>query len=378
MRILFVNIEGHMAGAEHSLLLLAEELGMKHPVVVACPSKSPLETALRQKNIQTRRIPERPLGSHRSVTNLIHWTRVWISLVLHVRDFKPDFIHANTFYCAPPCIVAGLITHTRVIVHARDMIRCRCLHKLIGKFSSSIVAVSHSVKACLMDQGISPSKISVALNGVGTKDKVIAFPSKTPAVACSGSKTSDDVFVFANIGQFVPWKNQKAFLNAAHHVARKAPRSRFVVIGDDVFKHHSVLKYELQQQCLDLDIATRVQFFNWQQDLSILWHRIHCLVHTADQEPFGRVIVEAMAHQIPVIAINSGGPSEIIIQNHTGLLVPPNDTHQLTEAMVEIASNRLLCQRISVAGQNYVQHHLTSSQTTQRITHLYHELIQTG
>lgn len=367
-----------MAGAEHSLLLLAEELGMKHSVVVACPSKSLLETALREKNILTRHIPERPLTSHRSVTNLIHWIRVWIALVRHIRDFKPDFIHANTFYCAPPCLVAGWITHTQVIVHARDMIRCRCLHRLAGRFSSGIVAVSHSVKTFLMDQGIPSSKISVALNGFCEKDKAIAQPIKTPGVASSGNANSNEVFVFANIGQFVPWKNQRAFLIAAHHVAKKAPQSRFVVIGDDVFKRHSALKYELQQQCMDLDIATRVQFFSWQQDLAILWHSIHCLVHTADHEPFGRVIVEAMAHQIPVIAINSGGPSEIITPHHTGLLVPANDTHQLIEAMVEIASDRLLYQRISVAGQNYVHRHLTSSQTTQRITNLYHELTQTG
>ncbi|MBK5218210.1 MAG: glycosyltransferase family 4 protein [Thermoleophilia bacterium] len=73
------------------------------------------------------------------------------------------------------------------------------------------------------------------------------------------------------------------------------------------------------------------------------------LVHASVHEQFGQVLVEAMACELPVIAVDRGGPSEIVDDPDTGWLIPPDDTEALVEAMVaavnDPADRRLRGQR---------------------------------
>jgi glycosyltransferase involved in cell wall biosynthesis len=58
------------------------------------------------------------------------------------------------------------------------------------------------------------------------------------------------------------------------------------------------------------------------------------LVHASVNEQFGQVLVEAMACGLPAIAVDRGGPADILDQGETGWLVPPDDLGALVEAMV--------------------------------------------
>lgn len=64
------------------------------------------------------------------------------------------------------------------------------------------------------------------------------------------------------------------------------------------------------------------------------------LVHASVHEQFGQVLVEAMACELPVIAVDRGGPSEIVDDPDTGWLVPPDDADGLAGAMVEAVNER--------------------------------------
>jgi glycosyltransferase involved in cell wall biosynthesis len=60
------------------------------------------------------------------------------------------------------------------------------------------------------------------------------------------------------------------------------------------------------------------------------------VVHASDREPFGRVLLEAMAANRPVIAPREGGPLEIVSDGDTGVLVPPRDADALAAAIVSL------------------------------------------
>jgi glycosyltransferase involved in cell wall biosynthesis len=70
-------------------------------------------------------------------------------------------------------------------------------------------------------------------------------------------------------------------------------------------------------------------------DLPAFLRAADVLVHASVHEQFGQVLVEAMACELPVIAVNRGGPSAIVDDPDTGWLVPPDDADALVEAMVE-------------------------------------------
>ena len=64
------------------------------------------------------------------------------------------------------------------------------------------------------------------------------------------------------------------------------------------------------------------------------------LVHPSANEQFGQVLVEAMACAVPTIAVNRGGPAQIVEHGATGWLVPPDDPQALEEALVEAVNDR--------------------------------------
>ena len=75
------------------------------------------------------------------------------------------------------------------------------------------------------------------------------------------------------------------------------------------------------------------------------------LVHPAHQEPFGRVLLEAAACGVPVVATNVGGTSEIVVDGETGRLVPARDSSMLALAVNEVLADEQTRHRMSVAAR---------------------------
>jgi glycosyltransferase involved in cell wall biosynthesis len=78
---------------------------------------------------------------------------------------------------------------------------------------------------------------------------------------------------------------------------------------------------------------------------------IDILVHSADHESFGRVIVEGMAAGLPVVGVNGGGVAEIVVDGKTGLLVPPDDSRAMAKAIEELARDPARRAELGRAGR---------------------------
>ena len=108
-----------------------------------------------------------------------------------------------------------------------------------------------------------------------------------------------------------------------------------------------------------------------------VWPKIDCLVHTAEREPFGRVIVEAMAHNVPVIAIDSCGPGEIINGGETGLLVQAGDVEGLSEAMIKITTDNELRTKLTQAAYLHATLNFTAERAAALIKEINDEVLTT-
>jgi glycosyltransferase involved in cell wall biosynthesis len=173
----------------------------------------------------------------------------------------------------------------------------------------------------------------------------------------------------------VPWKNHIVFLRAAEHTARDLPYARFVFVGDDIFGRDWAYKHSVLRYAESSPIAERVEFWGWQPNMDEVWAKINCLVHTAEREPFGRVIIEAMAHRVPVLAANCSGPSEIIQDYRTGILVPGNNVERLSEAMLHVARDSQFAHRMANAAYNHVLSTFTADKTAEQTQEIYRELL---
>ena len=127
-----------------------------------------------------------------------------------------------------------------------------------------------------------------------------------------------------NIGIFgclVDWKGQGVFLKAAKILIheRGILDCSFFIIGD-VPNDNNNFKYDLIDLANKLGIAQHVQFLGYRNDVLALMNKMDVVIHASvEPEPFGMVIIEAMAVGKPVIATNMGGPLEIIEDGIKGI-----------------------------------------------------------
>jgi glycosyltransferase involved in cell wall biosynthesis len=105
-----------------------------------------------------------------------------------------------------------------------------------------------------------------------------------------------------------------------------------------------------------LDVADVVSLpgFLPQSDMPQFFGAIDLLAHPSFEEPFGLVVVEAMACARPVVAINGGGIPEIIRHGRDGLLVPAEDAAALANAMCTLIENPGQAQELTRSARQRV------------------------
>jgi glycosyltransferase involved in cell wall biosynthesis len=260
--------------------------------------------------------------------------------------------------------MAKILFRTRLIWHARDMPKTIRAAKVCSFFCSRIIAVSNTVKNLLINLGIKEDVIYVIYNGIATDD-----------LRLDAKENHTDCLTFASIGQFVPWKKQLLFIKAAERFLEDGCDANFILIGDDIFGRNGKYKKSLLEKIKTSPFASRIQVEGWQDNLSQYWKKIDCFIHPADKEPFGRVIIEAMAHNVLVIAADSCGPAEIIQDSVTGLLFKPDDVEELARAMERIAADKDLMRRLSENAKQYVISNFQAEETAEKVTRVYEKLL---
>jgi glycosyltransferase involved in cell wall biosynthesis len=361
-KVLFVSVEGVIGGAERSLLLLVKHLRGKFEVGAACPGGSALAAELEGIGVRVFSLPK--VGGKWRVLRLLNLVRAAFCLGGIIRRYKPEVVHANGFWATAASVWPGLVRGKKVIWHARDMTRNKVGVKICGLLSDKVIAVSDSTAEFLAMWGVERGRISVVQNG--------AEPiSDNEAERRNGNGR----FVFANVGQFVPWKNQELFIEAAELFVRKGGEAEFVLVGSDVFGRDARYEAQIRERVARSAIRESLEIAGWQDDMEQIWRRVDCLMHTARMEPFGRVVIEAMGHGVPVIAVDSGGPGEIIENGRTGVLVAEHSAETLSEAMLEIVNNRDYAAALARRAKEEVARRFSAEGTAGRTEEIYREVL---
>ncbi|MDD1428906.1 glycosyltransferase family 4 protein [Dolichospermum sp. ST_sed9] len=153
------------------------------------------------------------------------------------------------------------------------------------------------------------------------------------------------------VGRLQRWKGMHVLLAAMPQVLQKYPHAHCVVVGG---KHDLEPDYEelLHKQIVDLQLSDRVIMAGLQRNVPEWVQAMDIFVHASDKEPFGIVIIEAMALGKPVIAGNAGGPTEIITDGVNGLLTPYDDANALAQAILRYLDDQKFAQSAGIAAQN--------------------------
>ena len=138
----------------------------------------------------------------------------------------------------------------------------------------------------------------------------------------------DAPFMFGTVGRLVSFKAQNELISAFASVAPQMPDAGLIVIG------RGPLKSDLQRQVRRLDLDGRVIVHGFADDAARLLRALDVFVLPSHDEPFGLVVLEAMACGVPVLASDSGGPAEILTRSDQ--LFPTGDVNAMAQHMLSI------------------------------------------
>ena len=149
------------------------------------------------------------------------------------------------------------------------------------------------------------------------------------------AKRKED-FNAAIIGRITPLKGHLHFIKAMARISRFVPRLKIWIVGDAPASKEAY-KEELQVLARRLGLWHCTEFLGTQRDIPGILAQLDLLVlATTTHEAFGRVVVEAMAAGVPVVATKVGGVIDIIEDGKDGLLVPAADSQSMADAIMRI------------------------------------------
>jgi glycosyltransferase involved in cell wall biosynthesis len=165
------------------------------------------------------------------------------------------------------------------------------------------------------------------------------------------------VFALGVVGQITPWKGQDMGLRALAELAARHPQLRLLVVGEAKFLSdttrfdNGAYLRRLQELARDDRLAGRVDFVGERSDVPAIMGALDALLVPSDGEPFGRVVVEAMAAGTPVLASDAAGPAEIIEDGESGLLAPVGDVGAWARSIDRLMTDPELRQRLVRGGR---------------------------
>jgi glycosyltransferase involved in cell wall biosynthesis len=152
------------------------------------------------------------------------------------------------------------------------------------------------------------------------------------------------------VGRLQRWKGIHVLVEAMPKVLQKYPDAHCLVVGG---KHNLEPDYEdfVKDKITALKLQDKVILAGLQSNVPDWMQAMDVFVHASDNEPFGIVIIEAMALGKPVIAGNGGGPTEIITDGKNGLLTPYGDANALADAILRYLNDQEFAQNAAIAAQ---------------------------
>ena len=163
---------------------------------------------------------------------------------------------------------------------------------------------------------------------------------------------ADETKVLAVLaGRLQRGKGQDVAVRAMAIAADRAPNLRLAVIGDALFGLERYYRTEVEELARNSGVADRIRFVGFKRDMAVVYASADIVLQCSrNPEAFGLVVAEGLAHGRAVIASDAGGLREQIDHEGTGLLVRPDDPAALAEALVRVANDTALRERLAAAA----------------------------
>lgn len=242
------------------------------------------------------------------------------------------------------------------------------LERLAASFSDAIIVVA------------SPDIEKGLRAGIGRPDQYHLIRSAIPLEVFDPEKVdrqaarrklgiAPDTLVLGNVGRFSPQKNPLDWVRVASMVAQELPDCRFLLVGD------GPLRAEVEALISASNLFERTTLTGLRRDVPDMLAAMDVFLLTSLWEGLPRVIPQAMAMGIPVVANRANGTAEALLHGASGYLCPPDDLDCLAAGCLELLRDPERRRSMGARGRAYAIEEFDLKEMVSQIADLYDELL---
>jgi glycosyltransferase involved in cell wall biosynthesis len=349
-KVIHLASSAGIAGGERYLLDLIQFSSRDIEHFVILPQRGPFERLLCQSEIAYAIVNVNRKLSLKVFSNLIARLRRIKGHILHTHGYR------SNFYGRLGAISTGLKNICTVHVSLFDYLDTPRLlryaymfaEKLMAFKTSRFICVSPAIRDDMLKLGMTDRKLCLIPNGVDM-NRFYPRPVLKDKLKVLGLKKNGPVI--GTVGRMVPEKGQAYLIGALKFLKTRWPDLECVFVGA------GPLRDQLIKQASELEVLEMCRF---------------CGEHA---DPFGLVLLEAMASGIPVITTSSGGPMDFIDHNINGCLVPSQDSRQLAQKIDDMLTDRLQATSVAENGRRTAEKFYDVRSSVQKTEDIYRSLV---
>ena len=367
--VLHILSSAGIAGGERYVLDLLKyaDKSIKHLVVL--PYRGPFAQVLRDCKHNFSIVDMKKRFSIRSILLLVQFMKNNGVHIVHTHGYRAGF------YGRVACVLAGVKSVSTVHVSLYDYVDTPLLirsiyillERMLSCRNSKFICISDAMKDDMLRLGIKPEKIVVIRNGIDL-ERFRPRPSREQISREIGIK--ENAPVIGTVGRMVTEKGQIYLIEALKYLKTDLKGLKCLFVGE------GPMLSQLRKMASDSGIGDMCVFTGVRNDIESIYPLLLLFVLPSIREPFGLVLLEAMASGVPVIATDSGGPSEFIKSGINGVLVPPRDSKALASQISCLLSNNDKRMQIGRNGLRTAEKKFSVKKTAKKIEEIYFSIHQ--
>lgn len=356
-----------------SILLLLKYLDREtfNPVYII-PELGPISDRLAALDVKFVAMPLKQ-GKLLSPSGYIR--TVW-NLTLFIRKNKIDLVICTFELCNQFGLPAAKLNGIPIVCHTRNIIPdFRSFWRTFLHLPDILIANSKATADSYSPFIRKHQKVKVVYNGVDLEEY---SPSVNGNQIRKKYGIDNDKFLIGVIGRISRPKRQDLFIKAMAEVIRIYPDISAVMVGETKIDRSENYLEELQQMVKKVGLTDKIIFTGFVNEMKELYASIDLLVLPSQAEPFGRVLIEAMAMEKPAVATMAGGAVEIVENGVTGLLIPPDDINRLAHAIIKMYKDKQNRISMGKAGRKRVENMFSIEKNVEETQKIYMEAINSN
>ena len=278
-----------------------------------------------------------------------------------------SIIHCHTALAHSLGIIAAIVHNCRLVVTRRVDFPLRSAGFSLWKYrrAGGILAISSRIRDILLQAGIPEDKVTLAPSGVIFKDN----PYQTNILQLQNELgISQDDKVIGTVAALVGHKDYPTLLKAFKIILSRYPNIWLLALGEGGDRS------QLESLAAKLDIARRVKFLGFKQNVDDYFGIFDVYVQSSRLEGLCSSLIEAMHHRLPIAAASAGGIPDLIEDGVTGLLSAPEDYENLAESILKLLENPALGKRLGEAAK-LKSYHFSAENMVNRTEAVYLKLL---